>query len=112
MKQLKQCKGYTQYGRKCRCYVSIGDYCFKHHPTIIKKTMLKSNRIKLKPSNPDKYQYLRRYLYPETVNEVINFINTNEIKTPNNRDNFAFSIQQYINSLKYKAKALDIKDIH
>ena len=43
----------------------------------------------------------RKYVYDETVTKVNMFVKQHNLKTPNYKDNFPFSLQQYINHLEF-----------
>jgi hypothetical protein len=108
--RLKKCKGKTVYGEPCCNYVSLGDYCSVHHPMFKTKSTVKTARIKPERILTAKYPYHRRYVYPETYQQVMEFAVMQGLHSPNNKDNFAYSLQEYIKWLK--EKALDIKDNH
>jgi len=42
----------------------------------------------------------RRYVYEENYNEIIDWAKRNEIRSPNNKDNFPFFLSQYLKKLK------------
>ena len=49
-------------------------------------------------------RYRRRYVYPEVYDEVMDWGYANKLRTPNQKENFSFALQQYINHLKFQAK--------
>lgn len=42
----------------------------------------------------------RRYVYEDTYQEIINWAKLRDIKTPNRKDNFPYSLKEYIKHLK------------
>lgn len=45
----------------------------------------------------------RRYVYESVFDEVNNFAKVHKLRSPNNKNNFPFYLEQYINHLKDKA---------
>jgi len=93
--RLQRCKGFCRDGKPCMKYASHEGYCEFHHPLFqdkIKKQKQSTKKVKGK--------YVRRYIYQDTYNEVMKF--GKDLKTPNNKSNFPFTLQQYINYLKFK----------
>ena len=43
----------------------------------------------------------RRYIYEKTYQEIITWAKINKIKAPNNKDNFPFYLEKYIEELKH-----------
>ena len=50
------------------------------------------------------HNYTRRYVSPEVYDEVMDWAINIKLKTPNYKNNFTFSLQQYINHLKFQAQ--------
>lgn len=44
----------------------------------------------------------RVYAYEDTIEEVREWAKRTELETPNRKENFPFSLQQYIKHLKFK----------
>ena len=55
-------------------------------------------------------QITRRYIYEDTLKEVMVWYYTNREKIarpPNNKENFHFYLQEYLNHLKFKAGLME-----
>ena len=46
----------------------------------------------------------RKYVYSETEKEVMEWAKKEEIIAPNNKENFPFYLEQYLNHLKFEKK--------
>ena len=42
----------------------------------------------------------RRYVYEENYNEIMEWARSNEIRPPNNKDNFPYFLSEYLKELK------------
>ena len=89
---------------KCSCCRIDLEGFISHEKGSINLCHLCYKSLNQTNNNKNKNIYLRRYVYPDTYEEVMDFFITSKLRTPNYKENFPFALKQYINHLKFQAQ--------